>query len=401
MKLVLQRLVRKLESKDEPWRQLSTIGYPTLDPETGTLGSAREINMQKLVVEEPDVLLSGLTGGRPVVVIEEFPLHPSVGLDIDLADRYLDLLALDSDGGVYAIECKLAKNPDAEGAVLDQVRRYGVLLSRLRYADLNRTNQKKQRYRVGSQARILGSPRDPKGWEKFPSLAEDMGRAVSEAAPGTDAIPLRWSSSEWEQAVNANLSQKLIRLVVAVDHVHAKLDECLGAGNASLGPNSYEAVSALELLRIIHGDSEFLIPRVTVPRSAPTRPRTFEEGLRLAGAAGRAVHSRVLAWATNEGLEMRQTPVSFHVVDRNGQRVVTLYLNPRIGKLELNLDAVRSANGAAGGIRMKVAELFGGVVAETYPNIGFDAVNTHWDVFATEVLAEMIHVADGRGEELA
>jgi hypothetical protein len=389
MKLVLQRAL----GTDMPWQQVASVGYETTDTETGARRAPLEIDMENLVIQQPQILLSGLTGGLPVVVIKDFPLRPDAAMDADAAYRFPDLIAFDAVGGVYAIECKLGKNPEAQGEVLNQIRRYGERLRRLRYADLTSTNQRKQKRRIDDEARRGRTTRDSRHWSEFPSIADLMKEALDKAPPISSDVrapSMTWSSSEWEQAVDENIVRGSVRLAVAADHVHARLHECLGTWNASLGRESYEAVWAIELLRIVHEGSEFLIPQVTLPRSATSsRATTFEETLRLATGSGRAVDGRVVQWAKATGLGTRTTAVSRQVIGRDGQRLVTLYLNPKIDKLELNLEPLATAEGAAGAVRAKIAALFGGPVAETYPNINLDAINGLWDAFAADVLQDL------------
>jgi len=376
------------------WQQVATVGYGTTDAATGLRQPPQEIDMENLVIEQPQILLSGLTGGLPVVVIKDFPLRPDVALDADGSYRYPDLLAFDAAGGVYAIECKLGKNPEAEGEVLHQIRRYGERLRRLRYADLNPPNQKKQRRRADVAAEKGLTPPDARHWSEFPSIAQLMTKAVDTNAVDA-ARSTSWSSTEWEQAVDENIVQGSVRLLVTADHVHAKLHECLGVWNASLTAESYEAVWALELLRIVHGDSEFLIPQITVPRSASaSRVSSFDETLRLATGAGRAVDGRVFQWAKGKGLGMRTTTVSRQIIGRDGQRLITLYLNPKIDKLEVNLEPLPTEHGAGRAIRAKIAALFGDPVAETYPNISLEAIDRLWDTFAASVLQDLESLRD-------
>ncbi len=134
-----------------------------------------------------------------------------------------------------------------------------------------------------------------------------------------------------------------------------------------------------------------------VPRSASPHPAaTFEETLRLASGAARAVDGRVVQWARGRGLGTRTTVVSRQVIARDGERLMTLYLNPKVDKLELNLEPLTGVDGAVAAIRAKVTAQFGGPVAETYPNIGFDAVNSGWDSFAADVVQSLEELRDGR-----
>ncbi len=163
----------------------------------------------------------------------------------DRKHRYLDLVAFDSKGGAYAIECKLQRNPEAhDGRILAQVRQQRERLEKLGYAQLNEAYQKKQ-WRDDKQGRDnhnLGR----KSWSKYPTIADRMGEVANLA----EVRP--WSPIKWERNVDANLRGSL-RSVVLLDYVDAPLERSLGAFNSPKKRPEAEHIWALELLKFEHG----------------------------------------------------------------------------------------------------------------------------------------------------
>src|SRR5713226_8397667 len=81
--------------------------------------------LRQLVKENPDVLpLHDLGEVQPLLI---------VGREAPLANGYADVVAVDPNGLVTIIECKLDRNPEIKRTIVGQVIAYGAYLWKLTY----------------------------------------------------------------------------------------------------------------------------------------------------------------------------------------------------------------------------------------------------------------------------
>lgn len=179
-----------------PWREPSGSGYSS------------EAALQSILAEHPS-LVPGVASDS--IVCREF--QSGVGP--------ADLVALDSEGTVTLVECKLAANPQVRREVIGQVLDYASRLWKMPV----------DAFETQWAVRTGESP--------FTSLGDDEGGI--------------------RRAVEANLAAARFRIVLAVDAINDDLRRIVEYLNAVTVPST--AVIAVEFLRVHDGPIEILTPR--------------------------------------------------------------------------------------------------------------------------------------------
>lgn len=278
-----------------PWREPSGTGY------------ASESALQGLLADHP-TLVPGLSADA--VVCQQF--QSGVGP--------ADLVAVDGDGGLTLVECKLAANPQVRREVIGQVLDYASRLWRMPVADFD-----------DQWARRTGE-------SLFTTLADDDGQIRA--------------------AVEANLQDSRFRIVLAVDAINDDLRRIVEYLNAVTVPAT--GVVAVEFLRLHDGAVEILTPRSYGEELADSketsdtgsqRPWTIEE------YRDWMVNHDASTVPTLDALLLALTANGFSI---GGGRAASPSLNvaifiPRVGtKWPINL-RVRDSIGAA--IQMRFSDL--------------------------------------------
>lgn len=150
---------------------------------------------------------------------------------------YVDLVGVDSEGGITLVECKLRANPEIRRSVIGQVFAYAAGLWRMSY------DQFDQRF-----------------------AARTGQSLVERIAP---LVPGEWDEEAFRVAVTANLAEGNLRLVIAVDQITDELKQTV------LFLNSHTVadvrVLALELGYIADHGVEILVPATYGEESARTK----------------------------------------------------------------------------------------------------------------------------------
>jgi len=225
--------------KGESWERAEETPY------------ANEPHLQKMLYESPELIPMG-EDTSPRIFIREAGLPGSGNTD---------LVGVDTNGGVYIVECKLASNPEVRRKVVGQVLEYAAFLWNMSYDDFNALFERR---------------------EKTP-LEDLIG---SKAAEG-------WSVEIFRDKVKQHLSDGAFELVIVVDKINEDLKRIIKFVS-SRGPQL--RLRAIELPLYVGGDSEVVVPRTYGGESErdikPPRPeKSMEES--LAGYQKPAVRAKV------------------------------------------------------------------------------------------------------------
>lgn len=175
-----------------------------------------EDELQALLATTPG-LLPGPEDIRRVAV-REFPVDGG----------YIDVLAVDADGSISIIECKLRANPEIRRQVLGQVLSYAAALWQTPF-------------------------------EYFEAAFERRaGRALFESPEWTSDA--EFNPDDFRRSVAANLRSGAFRVVVAVDEITDELKQAIVYLNERTGDEL--EIIALELGLVRDGDVQVLIPNV-------------------------------------------------------------------------------------------------------------------------------------------
>jgi hypothetical protein len=172
-----------------------------------------ERELQDILLESPQLI----PGVDSAAVADELPI-PGSG--------QLDLFAVESDGSMTLIECKLASNAEVRRAVVGQIASYASGLWRMTFEDLDEAF----RIRTGS------------------SLTEAVGE-IADAS---------WDQEEFRRAVANALSSGQFRLVIAVDAITEELKRIVEYMNAHTTADV--EILAFEIGYVAEGDVEILLP---------------------------------------------------------------------------------------------------------------------------------------------
>jgi hypothetical protein len=197
---------------EQQWRELKVTPYEN------------EAVLQTLLERSPD-LLPGFSEKQLVVAREHSVPTGSV-----------DLVAVDTEGNIAVVECKLKTNPEIKRKVVGQLLEYASEIWRSSYDDFD------ARFRRTSQ-----------------QSSEEPGRSLEEQVREL-ADAESWSSEEFQSTVAANLEAGRFHLVFAVDQITEELKGVVEFLNAQTVPELKVLALALEYAK--DGDVEFLLPHV-------------------------------------------------------------------------------------------------------------------------------------------
>jgi len=154
---------------EESWREPVTQSY------------TKEAALQALLAEAPG-LIPGVDPERCVVARE-----------VHLGEGYADLVAVDADGVITIVECKLRANPEIRRSVVGQLLAYAAGLWHLSYDDFDATMS-------ASHAQL--------------SDLDRQSHVVEDSEPASSSV---------RRSIAGSLASGRFRLVIAVDHITGEL----------------------------------------------------------------------------------------------------------------------------------------------------------------------------------
>lgn len=210
------------------WRAPSVSSYPN------------ERELQQILMDAPR-LIPGVDSRA--VVVDELSL-PGAG--------YLDLLAVEHDGALTLVECKLAANAEVRRAVVGQISSYAARLWQMTFEELD------EAFRTRSRIGLVD--------------------AVSEVANDEE-----WDSENFRQSVATRLSEGRFRLVIAVDSITDELKRIVEYLNTHTSASV--EILAVEMAYVAEGGTEILLPvthgaesvRLKTTSSGPKQKWTVED----------------------------------------------------------------------------------------------------------------------------
>lgn len=167
------------------------------------------------------------------------PDRSVVAEEVSLGGGSADLVALDADGVITIVECKLAGNPEMRRTVVGQILAYAAALWRLDFESFEAVMARR-----GVDLRCLATET---GTAEGPSSGFDLVR----------------------QLVSRTLASGEFRLVIAVDRITGELRSVIEWLNAHTSPRV--AVVGLEIDHAEHGGIELVISSVYGEESAATK----------------------------------------------------------------------------------------------------------------------------------
>ena len=202
----------------EPWKVVESTGYNN------------ESHLQALVAEDPTLVPVtdlGASISPFIVAVREVSLRGS---------GYLDILAFNGAGDMAVMECKLADNPEIRRKVIGQIVEYAAFLNKLDYEALDEI------------------------------ILRRAGQHLYKLMEAKVADP-EWDATEFQAAVERNLSDGRFSLIIVVD----RMDETLGITLEYLNTCGFRNVSlhALEMSHLSDDEMEILIPQVHGGGSPP------------------------------------------------------------------------------------------------------------------------------------
>ena len=182
-----------------------------------------ETELQKLLASSPSLIsIEEIRPGSSsfVVAIREVGLPGSGSTDI---------IAINPDGDIALVECKLANNAEIKRKVIGQVLEYGAYLFKMSYEQLSDRIEKRT----------------------ATSLADLMRNFVED----TD-----WDEESFRENIEQTLSDGSFILVIAVDEMNEELRRTIQFLNQCGNPAF--AFTALEMQRYQKGKTEILVPHL-------------------------------------------------------------------------------------------------------------------------------------------
>lgn len=309
----------------------------------------------KLMLKEAPDLLPGEQDGRPIVVVDEFPV--SFGS--------ADLVGVSASGSITVVECKLRANPEIRRSIVGQLFAYASALWGMTYEEFD------ERWLARS------------GSSLFDHVAREAARhGVS------------WDHHPFAAAVAANLAAGRCTLIVAVDDITPELQRTIEYLSAHIGPDV--DVIALELGYVADQNVEILVPQTYGAEMAERKRarRQWDEPSFLAalqqstGEWATAIVRSLFDWARKAGLEVwygagpKVGTAMVGLRDRSGSRRAILgchtsgavevefqqlKLMPPFDSLETRRELLRRLNAIEG---VRIPER----MAETWPTVKLEAL---------------------------
>lgn len=258
-----------------------------------------EAALQSLIESSPQLLTANDTA-TAMAVSREFYV-PATGP--------IDIVAVDPEGEITLVECKLRANPEIRRHVIGQLLAYASGIWRMTYDEFDRAFSR----RVGS-------------------LVESVKAVVLEGAD--------WDEASFRDEVTRRVEQGEFRLIIAVDSITDELKRVVEYAN-SITRRGVEVV-ALELRYVADANVEILIPSTYGSELAAAKPAQslaeygwddyadlgipsdrINVGHALAERLEQAVAERGVPWVTKfrKGYIAIQRPGGYNVA------IVDLYFN--------------------------------------------------------------------------
>ncbi len=196
--------------RNEKWQVVQSMAYEA------------ESELQRLLAEDPSLIAFNeiREGAGPLVAaIREFPL--------DIGS--IDILAFSAFGDIAVIECKLASNDEIKRKVIGQVFEYGANLLGLSYEALD----KKVNFKTNK------------------SIADLVHDSIDDPD---------WDEETFRRNIINTLTDGSFILMIVVDEINEELGKILRFINYAGKPAF--SLSALEMKRFQHGETEMLVPHV-------------------------------------------------------------------------------------------------------------------------------------------
>lgn len=232
---------------------------------------SEETHLQKLLYESPELV----SGGKavPSLVFTREASLPGSGRT--------DLIGVDSEGGVYIVECKLASNSDARRKVLGQILEYAAYLCKFSYDDLDELFLRREEKSLEEIIRVLAPP--------------------------------TWSFEGFRRQVEKNLTRGAFNLVIVVDQINEELRNIIDYVSSR---GDRLSIKAIELPMYLVDEVEILVPHIREGQGfeGSTPKRSVAEALaEYAEPQPRARVERIISeWEKLDGtVEAGRTVLSF------------------------------------------------------------------------------------------
>ncbi|MEV6283368.1 hypothetical protein [Kribbella sp. NPDC051770] len=273
---------------------------------------ASEAELQEVLCDSPE-LMPGCEGA---VVVTEFRI-PSVGA--------VDLVCVHDTGAISLVECKLAKNPEIRRSVVGQIFAYASGMSEMSRAEFGQ------------------------------EFAGRCGRSLADVI--TEAAGPDFSVEDFEVELTKTLAKGRFRLIIVVDQITTELRAIVEYLNLHLAETV--TIIALELGRVLAGDSQVLVPRTYGAEVAERRDRVagvkrrwtrgeLDEAISQIGdSKARQFVESVLAHAKDRGAVVNggSGPVPsagiYYPQDGKRRSVVSVYADADEPILSVNVAAIK------------------------------------------------------------
>lgn len=315
-----------------------------------------EVKLQELIEEHPEIVLAGLAGTSDLRIW-------SVGFEVPTDAGSIDLLLLDSDGFLWVVETKLARNPEVKKQVVGQVLGYASCVAEWSADSINA---------VGTE--YLAS-RDSET-----SLLEYLSLELGD----TDA------AHELLERTAERLAAGEMRALVVVDELPSTLQRLVEFVNNHAVFDLYAL--SVEVTR--HRDRRLFIPTVTGATGAKAaRRQPTGDVYQLIDQAPEPVRKlwELLQELVKErGWGYEPAAKSIKVVDENGRFVVRLW--PTYKTLELIVGSMEDAGmeEEAAQIREQLSELIGSKLSARNPSPRAAVLVPVWEQFVAEILPRYV-----------
>ncbi len=233
-------LLRTNEKKD--WEIISSI-----KPKV-------ELELKKLFMESPSII--------PVDEIRE-DLSPFVAVVDELGlpgSGNTDVLAINPDGDIAIIECKLAANPEIKRKVVGQILEYGAYLWEMNYETLNERISKRKGKSLSQLIAEAINKESAKAQAKYEEAAEE-------------SVVREWNEEKFRIRVEEQLKNGSFLLIIVVDEINEDLKRIVRYLN-ECGKPAF-SLHALEMNRFQSSHVEILVPYLygisTKPPATPKR----------------------------------------------------------------------------------------------------------------------------------
>lgn len=311
-----------------------------------------EVDLQKLLEKFPELVLASTTDSSELEIWV-------IGFEVPTDSGSIDLLLLDSGGGIWVIETKLARNPEVKKQVVGQVLAYASCV-----VDWNREKLE----RVGSQ--YLASHGETL------SLAEFLGMRLGDPSLGTEVLDRAWQRAQAGD----------IQALIVVDEMSTTLTRLVEFVN---GHATFELL-ALKLETTSFDGKRLFIPTL-VGRTVSRKRSNLPGGdvLSLISAAPpevQALWERLKELVASKGWAFEMAAKSVKVVDQDGDFVVRLW--PTYRSLELILSSIRASgmDEQADAVHLELSQIVGKTLSVKNPSPQAKALLPVWPAFCQEIL---------------